>query len=168
MLANVCLPCAALQAFSAGHVHFSAHQVAFTHRRDAPAHACNCARKFVSRNERRMNAAFCPGIPVVDMQVGSANAGRRHMHQHFTGTGRGHRHFAQLDAVRGLGFHYGLQSGWHAAKPLSDPHKHINAPCPTAALPSDEFRGFLEAPSSASWSRVVKRWRGSYHAMQCI
>ena len=75
-----------------------------------------------------MNAPLGPGIPVVDVQIGSANARCLHAHQYFAGTGSGNRNFAQFDAGRGLGLYNGLHGGGHKANPPCNcrPNKSIN------------------------------------------
>jgi hypothetical protein len=65
-----------------------------------------------------MNAALGPRIPVINVEIGSANAGGLYADQHFAGAGRGNRHFAQFDAVRRLGLDHGLHGGWHNLKPV--------------------------------------------------
>ena len=75
-----------------------------------------------------MNAPLRPRIPVVDVQIGSADAGGLHAHQHFAGSGSGNRNLAQFDAGRGLGLHNGLHGGGHIGEPSLKPEtiKSIN------------------------------------------
>ena len=58
---------------------------------ETPRPAGNHSGKLVAGNERRMDAALGPWIPVEDVQVGSADAGCLDTDQHFTGAGRGNR-----------------------------------------------------------------------------
>ena len=75
-----------------------------------------------------MNAPLGPRIPVVNVQIGSAHTRGLDAHQHLAGSGRGNRHFAQLDAGRGLGLHNGLHGGGHSGGnlPQSADNKSIN------------------------------------------
>ena len=60
---------------------------------------------------------FAHGIPVVNMKIGSADTGDLNANEDFTRAGRGHRHFAQFDTVRGFGLDDGLHGGWHQLQP---------------------------------------------------
>ena len=142
MLADVGLAGAALETLAAGHVHLGADQVAFFDGGDAAAHAGNNAGELVAGNQRRMNAALGPGVPVEDVKVGSADAGGLYADKHFAGAGRGDGNFAQFDAGRGFCLDDGLHGGWHDLKPplKHQTHKHINRGGP-------------------GW-RVVERYRG--------
>ena len=87
------------------------------HAQDADVLAHMSQSEFVPRNQRRMNAPLGPRIPVVDVQIGSADTRGLHAHQHFAGTGAGNRYLAQFDAGRGLGLHNGLHGGGHKRGP---------------------------------------------------
>jgi len=132
VLADVGLAGAALQALAAGHVHFGADQVAFLDGGDAGAGAGHNASEFVAGNERRMDAAFGPGIPVVDVKVGSADACGLDADENLTGAGRGYWNLAQFDTGRCFGLDDGLHGGWHGLKLLlkHQTHKHINRGLP--------------------------------------
>ena len=67
VLADVRLAGAALQALAAGHVHFGGNEIAFLYAGDFVAECGYLAAKFVPGNQRRVNAALRPAIPVVDM-----------------------------------------------------------------------------------------------------
>ncbi len=83
-----------------------------------------------------MNAPLGPRIPVVDVQIGSADAGNLHADQDLAGAGSGNRHFAQFNSVRGLGLDDGLHGGWHRLQPRPDQtHKHINRRRPARSKP---------------------------------
>ena len=115
VLADVRLADAALHALAAGHVHLRRNQVALFHRSHAATHSGHSARELVARNQRRMDAPLRPWVPVEDMQVGPANAGSLHPHQHLAGAGRRNRNLAQLDAGRSVSFYYRLHGGRHIA-----------------------------------------------------
>jgi len=119
VLADVRLSGAALETLAAGNMHLRADQVAsrtVETPRPVPATAPENSWPGIKAD----GCGSCPVIPVVDVEVGSANAGGLHADQHFAGAGRGDRHFAQFDAVRGFGLDDGLHGGWHTLEP---PHE---------------------------------------------
>ncbi len=77
MLADVRLANAALQALAAGHVHLGGNEVAFLHAGDFIANGFDGAAELVAGDERRMNAALCPLVPLVNVQIGAADG--RHL-----------------------------------------------------------------------------------------
>ena len=82
VLADVRLADAALQALAAGHVHFGGDEVAFLHAGDFVADGFDRAAELVAGNERRMNAALRPLVPLVNVQVGAADGGHLDLDQH--------------------------------------------------------------------------------------
>ncbi len=82
LLADVRFARAALQAFAAGDVHFGGNKIAFLHARNFVAERGHLAAKFMPRNQRRMNAVLRPAIPVVNVQIGSADRGYLHLDQY--------------------------------------------------------------------------------------
>ena len=93
---------AALQALAAGHVHLGGDEVAFLHGGDIFADGFDGAAEFVAGNERRMNAALRPLVPLIDVQVGAANGGDFDLHQHFVGAKCREGNFADFCAGSGL------------------------------------------------------------------
>src|ERR1022692_1743358 len=75
VLANVSFAGAALQALAARHVHLGGNKIAFLHAGHFIAERGHLAAKLVSGNQRRMNTALGPAIPVINMQVGAADGG---------------------------------------------------------------------------------------------
>src|SRR5205085_11390661 len=75
VLADVRIAGAALHALAAGDMHFGGDKVAFAHRCHFIAHRGDVAAEFVPGDERRADASLRPAVPVVDMQVGTADGG---------------------------------------------------------------------------------------------
>jgi hypothetical protein len=73
VLADVRFADAALQALAAGHVHFSGNKVTFLHAGNFGAHGLHRAAELVAGNQRRMNAALGPLVPLVNVQVSAAD-----------------------------------------------------------------------------------------------
>src|SRR5579859_1685977 len=81
-LADVGLAGAALEAFSAGDVHLGGDEVTLFHGRDLAADGGHSSAKFVSGDERRMDAALRPCVPIVYVKVGAADRGDLYLDQH--------------------------------------------------------------------------------------
>src|ERR1035441_6100749 len=77
MLADVRLADAALQALAARHVHFGGDEVARLDAGDFVAHGFDRAAELVAGNQRWMNAALRPLVPLVNVEVGAADG--RHL-----------------------------------------------------------------------------------------
>src|SRR5215470_6974906 len=75
VLADVGFTGAALQAFSAGDVHFRGNEVTFFHAGDFVTEGDDFAAEFVAGNEGRVDAALGPAIPFINMKVGAADGG---------------------------------------------------------------------------------------------
>ena len=86
VLADVRLADAALQALAAGHVHLGGDEVAFLHAGDIVADGLDGAAELVAGNERRMNAALRPLVPLINVQVGAADGGHLDLDQDVGGT----------------------------------------------------------------------------------
>ena len=82
-------PHQARPAVPAIQVHFRADEIAWLHRGDFLAYFFHVAAELVSECDRRANARCRPGIPFVDVQVGSANGRGAHTHQHIVRTKEG-------------------------------------------------------------------------------
>ena len=105
VLADVRLADAALQTLAAGHVHLGGNEVAFLHAGDFIADSFHDAAEFVARNQRRMNAALRPLVPLVDVQVGAADGGHLDLDQHVGRAEFWFGNFADFGARRRLGLH---------------------------------------------------------------
>ncbi len=75
-------------------------------RRDFFAHGGDRAAKFVSGNQRRMNAVLRPRVPVINVQVGAADARRLHLHEHVAEANLGDLDLTDLGARLGLGLYH--------------------------------------------------------------
>src|SRR5262249_32959179 len=72
-LADVRVAGTALQALAACDVHLGGNEISLFDAGDFAAVCDHLAAKFVSRDERRTYAALGPTIPIVDMQIGTAD-----------------------------------------------------------------------------------------------
>jgi len=102
VLADMGLASAALQTLSTGHVHFGGNEVALFHAGDFVAEGGDFPAEFVPGNQRRMNAFLRPSIPVINMQISSADGRDVHLNQDFVGAEGRNVYFANLRAGRGL------------------------------------------------------------------
>ena len=107
VLADVRFADAALQALAAGHVHLGGDEIAFLHAGDLVADGLHRAAELVSGNERRMNAALRPLVPVVNVQVGAADGGDLDLDQDVGAAELRFGNFADLGARRGLRLYNG-------------------------------------------------------------
>src|SRR5579862_8731481 len=103
VLADVGLAGSALQALAAGHVHFRGHEVAFLDAGDLVAEGGDLATEFVPGNERRVDPVLRPAVPVVDVQIGTANGGNLNLDEDFVTTEGGDLHLTNIRTGRGLG-----------------------------------------------------------------
>src|SRR5438128_6704601 len=69
VLADVGLADTTLEAFAAGHMHLGGNEVAFLDGSDVFAYRGDMPAEFVPGNKRRFDAALCPLVPVVDVQI---------------------------------------------------------------------------------------------------
>ena len=102
VLADVRFADAALQALAAGHVHLGGDEVAFLDAGNFLAHGFDDAAELVPGNERRMNAALRPLVPLINMQVGAADGGHLDLDQNVGRSELRFGNFANLRARRGL------------------------------------------------------------------
>ncbi len=102
VLADVRLAGAALQALAAGHVHLGGDEVARLHAGHFVAHGFDGAAELVAGNERRMNAALRPLVPLVNVQVGAADGGHLDLDQDVGAAELRLGNFADFRARRGL------------------------------------------------------------------
>src|SRR6185437_10732526 len=112
-LADVRFAGAALQALAAGHVHLRRDEVAFLDAGDLGAHRSYHAAEFVPGDERRMNAALRPGVPVIDVQVGAADRGYFDFDQNVGQADLGDGNVADFGARLRLGLHHGQHGFSH-------------------------------------------------------
>src|SRR5205823_7064288 len=98
VLADVRFADAALKAFAAGDVHLGADKIAFLDGGNLAAHGGDRAAEFVPWNERGMNALLRPSVPIVDMQIGSADGRDFHFHQNVAGPEAGNLDVANFSA----------------------------------------------------------------------
>ncbi len=68
-------PGQAIAAAAADHVAFAAHQIARVEIADVGAHLHDLADKLVADRHRHRNGALRPLVPIVDMNIGAADAG---------------------------------------------------------------------------------------------
>ena len=106
MLADVRLAGAALQALAAGHVHLGGNEVAFLNAGDFFAEGFDLAAELVSGDERRMNAALRPLVPLINVQVGAADGGDFDFDQHIIASKGRNLNVPDLCAGRGLRFYH--------------------------------------------------------------
>ena len=109
--ADVSFADAALVTLATRHVHLGRDEVAFLYGGDLVTHGYNIPAKFVSGNERRLDASGGPLVPVIYMEVSAADAGDFHLYQNVARAVARHFDFADLGA--GFGFrldyrHHGL------------------------------------------------------------
>src|SRR5688572_6530298 len=64
------------------------------------------AGELVADGERGLETAAGPGIPLPDVEIGSADSGGVDPNEHVAGTAPGRRHVAELHARAGTGFDY--------------------------------------------------------------
>jgi hypothetical protein len=81
--ADVRIARAAEQAAAVDDVPFGGHAIAGVHVGDEPSDLDDFAGELVADDDRRLHAALCPRIPVVNVHVGAAHAGAPHPNEHF-------------------------------------------------------------------------------------
>src|SRR5689334_22671512 len=67
--------CAALQTFSACHVHLGGNKIALFYAGYFVPKSDDFAAEFMPWNQRRMDPSLCPSVPLVYMEIGSADGG---------------------------------------------------------------------------------------------
>ncbi len=96
--------CAAIAAHAAGDVAFCGNPVANGIVVHAGTELDDLSDELVADDERRTNRSLRPLVPVVDVQIGAADGGLLHLHQHLVGGHARHRHVFHPDARLGGSF----------------------------------------------------------------
>ena len=107
VLADVRPAGAALGADTAHDVTFGGDEIPGHHRRNLRAHLDHLAAELVAGDDRRLDTALRPGIPVPDMQIGAADGGRPDLDQHITRPHGGDVHPLHLQSGPRLRFDHG-------------------------------------------------------------
>ena len=94
-------------------MHFGGNEVAFFYRGYFIADGDDLAAKLMSWNQRRMNAALRPAVPLVDVEIGSANGSDLDLDQNIGGAEGGNFHFTNFGAGGSRGFHHRLHGFRH-------------------------------------------------------
>src|SRR5271155_620511 len=98
-------PGEAVAAMAAHDMTFGADQVAFFKPGDIAADRRNFTYEFMADHGGYLDGLFGPTVPVVDMDVGAADAGFEHFDQHVVDAGFRLRHILKPDAFSCLGFY---------------------------------------------------------------
>ena len=101
VLADVRFADAALQALAARYVHFGGDEVAFLDAGHFVAYRFDRPAKLMAGNQRRMNTALRPLVPLINVQVGAADGRHFHLDQHIGGPKLRLGYFADLRARGG-------------------------------------------------------------------
>ena len=116
LAAEVALPGAAVAAVAAHDVPFAAHALADLHALDVRADLHDLADVFVADGKRRLDLLLRPGVPLVDVDVGSADGGLLDLDEDVVYAHLGHRLLNQFHALlrRDLryGFHLSASPVW--------------------------------------------------------
>ena len=108
VLADVAVAGAALEAVPADDVTLGGDEVARAESRDAVTDRLDLPGKFVAHDDRRLDAALGPWVPVGDVEVGAADPGVPNGDQDFTRTGGWLGDGRNLQARAAAGLHNGL------------------------------------------------------------
>ena len=114
VLADVRFSGAALHALATSDMHLCGNEVAFFYARDFIAECDDLAAELVPRNEWRVNAALCPAIPLIDVQVSAADGRYLNLHQHIGAAEARNLNFANLRSRRGFRLYDGQHGVGHA------------------------------------------------------
>src|SRR6185437_11512751 len=120
-LADVRLAAAALEAMAAVHVHVGGDILTGLEALDLAAHAFDVSAELMAERQRRVDAPLSPAVPFIDVEVGAADGGGVHPHQHVTRADFGHGNSLQLGAGGGAGFDKGTHGGGHGENPAYQP-----------------------------------------------
>ena len=102
VLADVGFAGAALQALAASDVHFGGNKIAFPNAGDFVTEGDHFSAEFVARNQRRMDAVLRPAVPIVDVEIGTADGRRLDFDQHVGAPEAGDLNFTNLSTRRCL------------------------------------------------------------------
>ena len=108
--AKVTPPGEAIAAAPANDMPFPADQISGMKVRDVRSDLDNFAGKFVADDERHANCGLRPVIPIVDMQVGAANAGGQHANLDVVDAGFGLGNIFEPQSAFGAAFDEGFHS----------------------------------------------------------
>src|SRR5579863_623353 len=89
---------AAQQTLATSHVHLSRDEIAFLDARDLISKSHHLDAKFVARDERRMDALLRPAVPLVNVQVGTADRRNLDLNQNVVASEGGNLHLSDLRA----------------------------------------------------------------------
>ena len=89
-------------------------EVAFFYAGDFIAECDDLSAELVPRNEWRVNAALCPAIPLVYVQVGAADGRDLNLYQRVRAAEAGNFNFSNLRSRRGFRLHDGQHGVGHA------------------------------------------------------
>ncbi len=123
------VPCVAVAAAPAGDVPFAADPLAYMQARNPGAQLCHLAHILVADNHGRLDMLPCPGIPVIDMYVRSADSGFVNLDKHFSRPRVGHRHLAKLQAWPCCGFYQRVHELRHNCPPVKYTFRFLGAFC---------------------------------------
>ena len=124
ILAPLAVAGPAVPAVTADDVSFTGYELADSVLCDTWPKTGNFAYILMADNDRRSDVLLAPGIPVVNMHIGTADCGFVHFDQHLTHSRPGNRHFFEYQALAGFCFDKGIHHGFHAHL-LTDPGKII-------------------------------------------
>ena len=100
----------AVAAAAADDVPLAADDLADVKIVDVGADLDDLADELVADDHRHGDRLLRPGVPVVDVQVGAADAGAQHLDQHVVDADRRHRHVVEPQAGLGLLLDQGLHA----------------------------------------------------------
>ncbi len=109
VLADVRLACSALQTLAAGDMHLGGYEITFFNAGDFVPDCRHVPAELMSWNEGRMDPVLRPGVPVVNVQVGAANARDLYFDENIGGADLRDLDFAHL----GSGFRLRLHDRQH-------------------------------------------------------
>src|SRR5579871_6035928 len=95
----------AVPAPAANYVPLAAHNVAWKEVVDVRPDLYDFSHKFVPDRHRHMNGLLCPLVPLIDMNVGSADTRIAHADQHIIDANRGCRNILKPESALRLALH---------------------------------------------------------------
>jgi hypothetical protein len=94
-------------------VRFERHEVSYLRLADVPAALDHFAGALVPEDQGRFDTRLRPRVPVVDVQIGAANSGGEHLHQHVVGANSGDWHVHEFRTRPRTSFTQGAHSLRH-------------------------------------------------------